>query len=193
MSIAAQIRSDTQEVQRLLAGLGRASDRIITRALNRTANSVKSAGTKAIAKDLGIAQKPVRQALRVYRANFRKMQASIDGEGERLPLLAFAARQTARGVTYKARGGKRALVPSAFIQTMPSGHRGAFARTGYKKRMTKGNYKGQLRETITELQGASIPYVMLRKHIIDQFDARGAEVWPVEIKRQLQSYLKRGK
>ena len=192
MALAAQIKVDTAEVDRLLKGLGRASDRIITRALNRTANSVKTAGVRAIAKDLRVPQKSVRAAVRVEKATFNKRQAAVEATGERLPLMAFGARQTKRGVTYKAQQG-RSLVRGAFIQTMPSGHEGVFARTGRKKRMTKGNYKGQLRETIRELYGVSIPYVMVQKHIVNAMDDRGAEVWPVEIKRQLQSYVKRGR
>jgi len=76
-----------------------------------------------------------------------------------LPLIAFGARQTKRGVSIVAARGTRTVLPGTFIATMPrSGHTGVFERTGsYGRVPTKPSKRNpKTLETIQELKGGSI-------------------------------------
>jgi len=189
-AISVQIKEDTKEVERLLAGLGRGADKVITRALNRTLTPVYGAGARSIAKDMGLTQKPIKKGLKKYRANYRHKRAEIVATGKRLPIVEFKARQTRKGISYKAKGGQRKTIKDTFFATMESGHRGVFSRIGRRRVMKSGRYKGKVREAITELHGPSIPHVMLQRHVIKAMDDVGAKRWPKEVKIQLRYYLR---
>lgn len=190
MSISIQIKADVKEVENLLSGLGRGADKVITRALNRTITSVKSVAVKSIAKDIRVKQKVVRQSLRLSRASYRKKRAYVEAEGGRIPLIDFNARKINRGVSYNAPSGGRRTITGAFQATMQSGHTGIFKRTGIRRKMRSGRYKGKVREAITELHGASIPYVMLQKSVKAAMDTVARERWETEIRAQIKYFLR---
>jgi hypothetical protein len=86
------------------------------------------------------------------------------------PVAAYPHRQTRRGVSVQVNVGSRSLIPSAFVATMKSGHRGVFMRYGQASRAPtqryKGNsrYAGQKRQPIREV---------FSSRIIDVFDDEG--------------------
>jgi hypothetical protein len=121
--------------------------------LNRTADSARSLAVKEIARNIGAKQKTVRDATKVSKANPNKLEARVTAFGKRIPIYDLTARQTAKGVTYKAGEKGRKLIPSAFIAEMKSGHVGVFKRQG-KERLP-----------IHELKGPSVPVVFARQKI----------------------------
>lgn len=143
---------DAHQVKAGLEALGTEAPRASMRAINRTLESVNTQAVRAIADDLGIAQKGVRAALKIYRASTTSLRGSLQGTGKRIPLMDFAARQTKQGVTYRMAGVRR-RIPSGFIATMRSGHKGVFTRAPGAKRLP-----------IVEKFGPSVPYIF-RKHI----------------------------
>lgn len=136
-----------------LAALGLDLRLATVRALNRTVSTVRTATSRALAQDTGLPQKLIRPRLAVERATFTRQQATLSITGRRLPLIAFGARQTRTGVTYRLPGG-RGRAPHAFLSTMRSGHLGVFQRRGLP------------RLPIVELFGPSLPQV-IRKHLPD--------------------------
>lgn len=103
---------------------------------------------RAISADLGAKQAVIRDALVVNRANRSNMEAQLVAKGQRIPISELGARETQRGVTYRA-SGRRALIPGAFIARLFSG------ATGVAKR------RGKKRLPIAELFGPSIPLVFV--------------------------------
>jgi hypothetical protein len=93
----------------------------------------------------GLMKKDVRKAVRLRRASYRRLQAAIRIYNRLMPLVWFHARQTKKGVTFRAppgadwaldyKGGRkgRFLVERAFIARMPRGHVGVFLRRGKKR------------------------------------------------------------
>lgn len=152
---------DASQVRAGLVALGKEAPRASMRAINRTLQTANTLAVRAIAKDLGIAQREIRgygdqtrghrSALRISKATTSSLRGALEGTGKRLALYDFAARQTKRGVSYRMQGQRR-VIPSGFIAQMRSGHKGVFVRTG-KKRLP-----------IVERFGPSVPYVF-RKHI----------------------------
>jgi hypothetical protein len=121
----------------LVADLKGANGRIavaLVRALNRAIGSARTVMVREIARDIGLKQKDVRDALPLREATFTRPEATLAAGLKRIPLMDFRAtgpepsRGRGRGVSYRLQGG-RSRIPSAFIARMQSGHRGVFART----------------------------------------------------------------
>ncbi len=175
--IEIQIKQDVRDVERMLKGLGRTADKVITRALNRTIKPVESAAVKSLSKDMRLTQKVVRKSFHINRANFATRKAQINVFGKRVPLIDYGARQTKKGVTYKAPKGGRGLVAGGFLSTMRSGHKGVFKRAG----------KGRL--PIQQLYGPSVPYVFLKRHIQRAMDSVAKERWDKEVRTAMKYYV----
>ncbi len=111
----------------------RSVDRAIVRALNRSIGSGRTVMTRAIAADLGLRAKDVRDKIRLTEATQTRPEASIGASLKRIPLINFRARGSepsrgkGRGVTYRI-GAVTGRIESGFIATMSSGHRGVFER-----------------------------------------------------------------
>ena len=141
-----------EEVRRMLASVPKAWPRVAKNAINKTATTVRSKIVKRISKDTGIKQKAVREQTRLRRASRAFLQATVSLLGKSIPIINMAARETKKGVTYKAGKGKRTLIPGGFIATMPSGHTGAFMRRHHTRLPIRelfgpniaGAYEGEL-------------------------------------------------
>lgn len=148
------------------------------RSLNRTADQVRGAGVKAMAEELNLKQKTVRDKMRVVRAKRETLLAIVIATGKPIGMINFRARQTAAGVTamlFK----KRKLYKGAFISTMPGGHVGVFRRRS-KKRLP-----------IREMWGPSIPATMAQKHIYSALEKVVDVRWPINFAADLKYYLNR--
>jgi Prophage minor tail protein Z (GPZ) len=92
-------------------------------ALNKTVAQGETLMSRAIREEFVLPAAKVKQALRINRARASggafNLQASLESPSKRgrsLNLANFAARQTAKGVTFKIkRGGARKLIPGAFL------------------------------------------------------------------------------
>ena len=144
------LKIDAVRIADQIAALGNEAPRAIVRALNRTIASVRTLVIREIADDTGLANKDIRPSIGVTNATFSRPAARLVVTGRRIPLIAFDARQTLRGVTYIGRRG-RGEIRGAFIATMASGHRGVFKR------------RGVARLPIDELKGPSLPFVMTKR------------------------------
>ena len=140
-----------------LEALGTQGPVVAARAVNRAATSGRAAMTRAITADTGLASRNVKDEIRVEKATRTRPVAVVEIAGRRIPLIAFQARGPepsrgrGRGVSYRLPGG-RGRVPTAFIATMRSGHRGVFKRQAAAGRLP-----------VTELHGPSLPHVF-EKH-----------------------------
>lgn len=138
----------------------------ISRALNRSIASGRTAMVKAMAPDLGLPAAYVRERLVVQEATARTLTARLYASSKKIPLITFNARGPVpsrgkgRGVTARMPGGQ-GRYPNAFIATVRSPrngtHLGVFERnTGANRRGAKPN-RSQL--PIHELFGPSLGYV----------------------------------
>lgn len=150
----ADIKFDSREIEQALQALGAKAPIAMARTLNRTADAVRTEATRQMATDLGLPQNQIRDKLFIVRATPQDLLAEVRvSEKKRIPLLSFSARQTSRGVAYRLSGG-RSEVPSAFIASMRSGHRGVFKR------------RSRSRLPIRELFGPSLQRVFTRAKIV---------------------------
>ena len=99
-------------------------------------------------------------------------EAVVFARGKRIPIMAMKAKQTRKGVTYRSQG-KRKLIPSAFIATMPSGHRSVYKR------------KGKPRLPIAKLYGPSIPKVFVKDAVNRAMEETARVRWDVNFSREM--------
>jgi hypothetical protein len=155
----------------------------VARAINKSAVSVRAVGARAISKDLGLRVGDVREQIVIRRAHSTEPTATLTVRGRRIPLIEFSARGPepsrgrGKGVTYRLRGQRR-RIPSAFIATMRSGHRGVFRRLRTR------------RLPIVELFGPSLVRSFTRRAVVNAMRARYAEVMPANLKHELQRLVK---
>ena len=105
-----------------LRGDAKAMETAVNRALNKTATFAKTRIVTDLNASLNLKKsmlrggKDVKGAVRVSPATKRRASAIVIIKGTRIPLIAFGARQTGKGVTYSIkRGGKRQLLRHGFI------------------------------------------------------------------------------
>ena len=177
-------------------------------ALNKVNGKVFTQVKRGISKDTGVPQKEFagtgsrKQMLFKRGANASKPVAVIFARGRRIPIGRMKARARKGGVTFLNRGGKRTLIPGAFLikrqggdivfkrakgaaKVIPSGA-GSYRVKGrsYKERKIK-------RQPIIKLKGPSIARVMARsfmaKIIVETINTQ----WPVEYERAINRQLRR--
>jgi hypothetical protein len=152
----------------------------LVRALNRAATSARVVAAQAVAKDMGLKPSFARDRIVIGTARPDHLVATVSGTTSRIPISAFDARQTRRGVTYRGQNGRQ-LLPHAFMARVTGplpngvvspGHNGVFQR------------RGKPRLPIDELYGPSVWKVFVKYAAIAR--ARGEE----QLIKNLQSELR---
>ena len=134
-----------QAIRQMLSGVKGAIPKVMSRAVNRTAESARTQIVRRLAGLVNLKQKIIRDSITLSKASRRNWVATVGINTKRIPLINFGARQNKKGLSYViAKQSGRRQIRSAFIATMSSGHRGAFKR------------KGPDRLPIMELRGPSL-------------------------------------
>ena len=102
----------------------------IARALNRTIAMAQTQANKSVRSTYKVKAKDIRKTMVISKAKQNNLTSTIKVSARPLPIYAFGARQTKKGVSINITG-KRKLIKSAFIATMKSGHTGVYGRGRY--------------------------------------------------------------
>jgi hypothetical protein len=149
----------TEALTRRMLEIGQDAPKANARAVNKTLSTLKTATVRALAGELGLRNKDITPAIALQRATYGRQIGTLTVTGKRMPLIAFGARQTKAGVSYRLPGG-RGLIPSGFIATMRSGHTGVFAR------------RTKRRLPIVEQFGPSLPGAFVKAGLLTAMQAR---------------------
>lgn len=175
-----------------LDGIKNGEPIVLSRAINKVAKPAESLLVKDAAKQTGISQKLIRQKnIRLRRASYRILSASIKVFGRGIPVIKLKARQTRKGVTFKGPNG-RELIPGAFIAKMPSGHEGVFKRRagGTRRELRERQGRRYLTELpIDEQRVPGIPDKVVASGAFAQAEAQAAARLPAEIVTQTNVLL----
>lgn len=192
--------SVTADIERAIRSLTDVQRKVVptatSRALNKTAAQAKTQAAREIRNQYNISSRVIGRHIRLHRATPATLTASVTAEGEKLPVIAFGARQTKRGVTVQIKRGERRLIRSAFLATLRSGHRGVFAR---------GHYVGPafLRRTsrirpypkpdlpISELFTVGVPQGFSNRLVLEALDRKVREKFPTIFAHEIQFALSR--
>ena len=188
------------DIERAVRSLTEVQRKIVptasSRALNKTAAQAKTQAARAIRDQYNISSRLIGRHIRLHRSTPATLTASVSAEGEKLPVVAFGARQTKRGVTVQIKRGARRLIRSAFLATLRSGHRGVFARGHYSGR-------GFVRRTrrvrpypkpdlpITELFTVGVPQGFSNRLVLEALERKVREKFPALLAHEIQFALSR--
>lgn len=127
-----------RDIERRVAGIPGAMNRIIPPSLNRTASWAKTRMKREIASQMGSKIKDAGSVLDIDHANAAKWNSQVLIYKARMPLMLFATGRTAEGVAYQLPRRGAGVWKHAFFATMSTGHRGVFRRRLKCFRRTEG-------------------------------------------------------
>jgi len=143
------------------------SDSVILRSTAQAINSTMARAIQKINKEVkanyNITQKYLKRIADVKpKATSNALYSGIRLQYMTIPIIAFKPKQTSSGIDVAVRKGSPKSIRSAFVQKMPSGHEGVYARGRYQK--GQGFVPGDIvnkkgRALITEIKTAS-PFTM---------------------------------
>ena len=121
---------DILDIEATLLGIRNGATKALARAINKTLTGVRTDKTNEAAKVLNLKKADIRNAVKINKATWSNMSASVKRTGKPVALSKFkGTRQTKKGVSVLVKtGGQRTILPHAFIATMTSGHVGVFWR-----------------------------------------------------------------
>ena len=165
MSISITAQWDRSQIGYLETGkLKGALMRALRKAGSTALRDMRSEASKRIRARKRIKSRYITRAITLRRArgaDIAGMEWALDVSGTPVPLVAYPARQTRKGVSVEVNRGKRTLVKHSFIATMKSGHKGVFRR------------RGTARLPIEELRGSRPVDALLHKGEADAVAERG--------------------
>ena len=170
------------EVKVALAGVKNGASRVLSRAINKTLDGVRTDSVKEISKDITPKASVIRGTFTVKKTSVSNLEGRTSSKGKPLGLIHYLANQTKKGVSVKVkRAGKRSVIPGAFI-VKAKGATNVFWREyrGPKKKPVPGFPYGVLpqpyRFKIHRLTGPRVPDIMdkpeVMKEILSAADVR---------------------
>lgn len=148
------------------------------RAINRAAESARTAASRAVRKDYFIDNKTVLNTIRIRRASVGNFSASVESRGKLIPLAKWKAAPLAKpAMAQIKKAGASGWGKGAFWATMKSGHEGIFGRLGKK------------RKPIQERMGPSVPQLLQEESIVEIIENRAAEVASQRLDHEINRIL----
>ena len=173
--------ADLRKVQREVI------DVAVPRTLNKVADQVKTAAAREMrAAGYNLKISEIKKGLKVTRAAPGRLNAAVRAAGRPIPLINFAGRATAKGVSVNVLHGRKVLT-EAFIATMPNGHKGIYVRVG--KRHQKVSKKGTPIWSglpIKQLYGPSIPDGLANQIVQEALQRLVEEKFPEILRQQIK-------
>jgi hypothetical protein len=181
MSFYISVESDLKKFHKQLNVLERdAFPKAVARTLNSVASSAKVASAKHIAPMMNAKQSDIKRRMHEDKAYPKKLWASIIASGSALKLIAFKARQTAKGVVAKAWGVSK-LYRGTFIAPVRHGS----SNNAVYVRKTSHSLP------VKALYGPGIAQLFKKQENITIMRATVASRLPIEFKNNLQFYASR--
>ena len=169
------VRTNIDEVRRKYRVAAKQVDHAARRALNRTAQQVRTQSVRALAKETGIVQRSIRERVDIRQANYSELAAEVRARPRTYNIASFGARQTNAGVVSKAWGKRRV-------------YRGGFLINSGRTAMIR---VGKSRLPIRPLWGPRIHREFEREVVNDAMVRTTTERFPINFRQQLRYALGR--
>lgn len=184
MSVSISI-TGAEALNREIKNIERTMPENVVRALNKTAQRSATRVRRDVAKRIGLPQREIKERIRHYKANRRRLRSSVwVGAGAGIPLSKVRGAYTTLDGTLSA-GRTRT---KTFRATMPSGYTGQFVRKPNAKHKTRRD--GQrtqlpIEEPRIRIDGIAKP--ILLKHTREQM----RDFYPTELRRLARTTIAR--
>lgn len=186
-TISIRIEYDIAALERTLAAYPNAMRTGISRALNRTASSVRTVAKKEISKLTDLPSNFVLHHLRVHRATRWRLFADVAASAKGVLLSEMpGAKQTKQGISYTGAGGKRILREHAFMHGAKSYIR-ATAESAGKEAQGRFGLVGRL--PVYYAWAPNLVWHFQRRSVWAAMEARAAEQWEKNIAHEIDHAL----
>ena len=176
------ISADLKKAEDLLKFVPGGVQKAAARAINRAADSAKTAASRALRKDYFIDRKAILNTIRIKRASAGGLSASLESRGRLIPLAKWKAAPRANPVTARIKkSGATGESKGAFWATMKSGHEGIFGRLTKK------------RKPIQERMGPAVPQLLEDDAVSKAVEDRMSDVFYQRLDHEVGRILEAGK
>ena len=144
---------DVANVKAMLRGLDNIVPIVLSRSINDTLAGVKTDASAEIRTIITATKTVVDKAMKITKSAPTYLQGRVEISGTPLPLIAYSARQTLKGVSVQVRKDRgRKVIPGTFIATVRTaaqaaggyeGHEGVFWRKWHAGTGKKGKNMGK--------------------------------------------------
>lgn len=155
--IRVDVRDAVGTVKRMKAQFGKdATAAAISRSLNHTMGKSRTKASAKIRSTYVVKAGTVKRKTVLLKAQKTKLKTTLKAPKAPLPMIDFRASPNKRGVSVTVKKGRRKVVRGAFIQKMPKGGRGVYARGKY------ANNKFDFRHNRLRKSGPDLPIDQLK-------------------------------
>lgn len=174
MSFNITVENDIKRLRRGLSTLEhKVTPQATVRTLNRVAESSRTASAKHIAPQMEVRQCDVKRRMKTIKANRKQLWAVIVASGNPIRLIAFKARQTARGVRAKAWNQTKTYKHS-FIAPFKAGgksKKGVFVRLTSKRLPIKQLWGPGVKQLFKQKENDAVMQATVRTRFAKEFAA----------------------
>lgn len=157
------------------------------RAINRSLTKGRTASSRSIREDYKAKAADVKKRLDMEKASRTTLTGKIGAHKTPLPVSMFKPSQRRDGVSVRVTRTRKTM-KGAFMATMPSGHRGVWARGRY----TKQGFKFErARLPITELRTVSMSSAMKNKDVESRVSDQIGQFFPQRMLHELRHIARR--
>ncbi|MED4572842.1 phage tail protein [Brevibacillus agri] len=181
------------KAERLLRHIPDAAPTALARAINRAAESARTAAARKVRETYFIRHKDVTDTIKIRGASPTKLSASVVSSGSVFPLTAFRVSpkrpqpQKAANVRWqkgkafkvvaRVKRGEGGPIKSAFVAQMRSGHVGVFKRAGKE------------RKPIDQFYGPSVPQMLGNPSVTDWVNEKAKETLDQRLDHEINRLL----
>lgn len=157
------------------------------RAINRSLTKGRTMSSRSIRKDYKAKAGDVKKRLDLQKASRVTLTGHIGADTKPMPMMLFRPSQRRDGVSVRITRTRKRL-RGAFMATMPSGHRGVWARGRY----TADGFKFmRARLPITELRTVSISSTIKNRDVESRIGKEIGEFFPQRMLHELRNIARR--
>lgn len=143
---------DIRDLGGLLGGPSKPALRAARLAGSSALRAMRAEASRLIRERKAMKLSAVRDALDVlFPSASGELVWALRAKAKPMPVIAFNARQTRRGVSVEINVGKRSLIRGAFIATMKSGHTGVFYRQGKARLPIEEAYTSRISDVLNDV------------------------------------------
>jgi hypothetical protein len=200
-------QADIEKVKALLGELSGCYKKVMVTSINKTLTTAKTQVTARIANKVNLKSSRIKEDFKIDKANYGKISGSLsalDATENRIGLIQYAAKQTAKGVTVQVlRSNSRALLKHAFIahgkkstkehvfwrKNRPNGT-GKWPK-GKKLKMFWGNVDEKFKKPLSRRVGPSAAYWFGKPDVFDPVAIQAQHVYSQNVESRIDEILRR--
>jgi len=177
---------DLMRARELLQCIPGGVQQAVMRAINRAADSSKTAASKKVREKYTAKNRDILSTIRIRKASTGNLSAVVTSMGGVLPLSKFQVRPSApdprrkTSIVVRVKKGAGGTIKHAFVAKMGSGHVGVFHRVGTSRFPVEQNF------------GPSVPQMLGSESVSKHIEARAQEQIVLRLEHEIGRLLDKG-